>query len=293
MKKSLMDVIFASEKRKAVLLMLMNGEKEISVILNSLKTSRNSLLPQIRTLEEHHLVCHHKDSYKLTTIGKIVVGKMVPLLDKTEFLDVDIDHWGTHDIDFLSPELLEGIGKLAQCKVVSPPLSGIYNPPEEMYAHYSGPHEITDVSARDPETSDFFLVVTRTLYMNFDEIISSMLERKMKIRIIVSTSLFEKIQNGEYSYFAEFLKNKLFRFYVYPEKIDFLSFGCTSDYLILRLLTNDGGYDNRYMLCSDLEAIEWGNGFFEHYLEDSIPITELYQKNKKPAEMTLNEKITT
>jgi predicted transcriptional regulator len=62
-------------------------------ILRSLDTNRQALLPQIRVLEEHYLVNHQNDVYKLTTIGKLLVDEMVPLLDIIEVLDIDIDYW--------------------------------------------------------------------------------------------------------------------------------------------------------------------------------------------------------
>ena len=70
MKKTLIDVIFASEKRKAVLLLLKEEPKETQDILKSLDTTRQALLPQMKVLEEHHLVSHYNDTYELTTIGK-------------------------------------------------------------------------------------------------------------------------------------------------------------------------------------------------------------------------------
>ena len=91
--KPLLDVICKSEKRKGALLLLQDGAKEMEEILKSLDTNRQALLPQIRVLEEHYLVNHQNDVYKLTTIGKLLVDEMVPLLDIIEVLDIDIDYW--------------------------------------------------------------------------------------------------------------------------------------------------------------------------------------------------------
>jgi len=40
-------------------------------ILKSLDTTKQSLFPQVRILEEHHLVTGSDDVYQLTTIGKL------------------------------------------------------------------------------------------------------------------------------------------------------------------------------------------------------------------------------
>ncbi|TGC06499.1 hypothetical protein CUN85_12890 [Methanolobus halotolerans] len=66
----MLDVIFASEKRKNVLLMMHDGPQDMETILKSLKTTRQALLPQIKVLEKHNLISHSNDTYKLTTMGK-------------------------------------------------------------------------------------------------------------------------------------------------------------------------------------------------------------------------------
>ncbi|AFV25201.1 hypothetical protein Mpsy_3002 [Methanolobus psychrophilus R15] len=91
MKKPLLDVIFASEKRKNFILLLKDGPQEMGYLLKSLDTNRQALLPQIRVLEEHHLVSHDRDTYELTTIGKLVVDRMTPVLYTIDALDADID----------------------------------------------------------------------------------------------------------------------------------------------------------------------------------------------------------
>lgn len=70
-KTLLLDVLFASEKRRSVLLLLQDESKEMDFFLKSLDMTRQSLLPQIKVLEEHHLISHHKDTYgKYNCMGK-------------------------------------------------------------------------------------------------------------------------------------------------------------------------------------------------------------------------------
>lgn len=68
MKKSLLGVISASERRKEVLLLLQDGAGELESIISSLNTTRNALFPQMRILEEHTLISNYKDTYKLNDI---------------------------------------------------------------------------------------------------------------------------------------------------------------------------------------------------------------------------------
>lgn len=120
MKKPLIDVIFASEKRKGVLLLLQEGSKEMETLLKELGTTRQALLPQMRVLEEHYLVTHDKDIYELTTTGKLLVDYMAPLVDTLGVLDTDIDYWGTRNLDFIPPSLLKRMNELKSCEVIKP-----------------------------------------------------------------------------------------------------------------------------------------------------------------------------
>jgi len=108
----LLDVLFMSEKRKGVFLLLKDGTKETEYLLDCLDTTRQALLPQIRVLQEHCLVSHSKDTHELTAIGKLIVDEMTLLLDKIEVLDTGIDYWTNHKMDFIPTHLLKRIDDL-------------------------------------------------------------------------------------------------------------------------------------------------------------------------------------
>ncbi len=107
MKKALVDVLFASDKRRKALILLREGPKEMETISTSLEITRRELVPQMKILKAHHLVSHYEDTYELTAIGKLIVDEMVPLLDKVGVLDTDIDYWGTRKLDFIPPLFLK------------------------------------------------------------------------------------------------------------------------------------------------------------------------------------------
>ncbi|WP_319506699.1 hypothetical protein [uncultured Methanolobus sp.] len=123
MKKPLIEVIFASEKRKQVLWLLKDGAKDMKTLLKDLDATRTALLPQIRILEEHYLVSHDNYIYELTTIGKLVVNDMAPLLNIVETFDTDIDYWGTHNLDFIPVHLLTKMNILKEYQIINPPLT--------------------------------------------------------------------------------------------------------------------------------------------------------------------------
>lgn len=268
MKKALIDVLFASDKRKGVLLLLQGGPKETETLLKSLETTRQALLPQMKILEEHHLVSHYEDAYELTTIGKLIVDEMVPLLDTTTFFDNDIDYWGTRKLDFIPPHLLKRIKELNECRVINPPILDLYALPQEFYGAY-------DLSQETCSKAKTFFAVTAFFYPNFAKVFTEMLHGQVRINLIVTQDMFDRVQDHERANFAEIVKNELFHLFVYPKKIDFISFGFNEYCLLMRLLNSNGNYDYKYVLSSSQSALKWGKELFEYYLKDSFSVTEI------------------
>jgi predicted transcriptional regulator len=81
MEISLLDLILLSEKRKNVLLLLLEEPKDIETIKKTLNASATSVQPQVKKLKEQHLIVQEKDLYKLrndeTIISSISVTDIV------------------------------------------------------------------------------------------------------------------------------------------------------------------------------------------------------------------------
>jgi len=261
MKKPLLDVLFASEKRKQVILQLKDGAKEMEDLLSTLDTTRNALLPQIRMLEEHYLVSHSQDAYELTILGKMVADQIVPLIDTVETFDSDIEYWGTHNIDFLPPDLSGSIAAMKDCDIVSPSVT-------EMY-------EIHKSFQRNSKLPTFIYVVTPFLYPNYQELFSEMLGNGVNLYFIVPQEVLDKIKTSHRADFEEFIKSKYLHLFMYNRKMDFLFLVVDDFHLLMGLFKQNGDYDNRYLLCSSSNAVNWGRAFFEYCLKDSTPITEI------------------
>lgn len=101
-------------------MLLQDGPKQMEFLLRSLDTTRQALLPQLKTLEEHLLLFRFDDAYELTTVGKLIAKEMNPLLKSLEVFDSDIDYWGTRKLDFVPPRLLKRINELGKCSIINP-----------------------------------------------------------------------------------------------------------------------------------------------------------------------------
>ncbi|WP_370575142.1 helix-turn-helix transcriptional regulator, partial [Methanomethylovorans sp.] len=261
MKKPLLDVIFASEKRKNILLLLQDGPKQMEFLLRSLDTTRQALLPQLKTLEEHYLVDHYDDTYELTTIGKLTAKEMNPLLESLEIFDNDIDYWGTRKLDFVPPYLLKRINELGKCSIINPPLTDI--------------HAIRAKFLKDNKRSDSIFVITTFFFANYITLFSELIESNVDIYFIIDPGLYEKLQIENDTVLREFVKNKRVQLFVYNKKMEFISFAFNDYCILLRILESRGANDHKMLVCSGQSALAWGKELFEYYLKDSKPITEL------------------
>jgi predicted transcriptional regulator len=261
MTQSLLDVIFASEKRKSTLLLLQDGPKEMEFFLNSLNTTRQALLPQIRILEDHYLITHSQNFYELTTIGKLIVDEMAPLINTVNVFDGDIDYWGTHDISFIPPNLLERMNELTPCALMSPSTERMYE------AHYDF-NQMTKKQKFQFSINSFF-------YPNFPDIFAELLSSDVEMHVIISQSLFDKLKADNYKDIQKIVSHKLVSLYVYPKKLNFLAFAFNETTVMISLLKTNGEFDNRHILCNSPSAIQWAKEFSEDYSKDSIPVTEI------------------
>ncbi|WP_292461778.1 winged helix-turn-helix domain-containing protein [Methanolobus sp.] len=260
MKRSLLDVMFASEKRKNMLLLLQDGKKEMGTLLKALETNRQALLPQVKILQEHYLVTHSDDSYDLTTIGKLLVDEMSPLVDTLEVLDVDTEYWGTHNFDFIPPDLLKRINELRSHEIINPRLTDLYS----MHKRYHE-HKITES----------VYSVGNTFYPDYQTRFTEMIENGITINYIVSGNLLDKVRTEYYEYFKLVIESGYFKLYVYNKKMNFLFFTFDDYHIVINPLKKDGDFDSKYILCSTEDALKWGKDLFDHYLKDSTPITEM------------------
>ena len=261
MKKALLDVLFMSEKRTSTLLLLKDGAKGMEYLLRSLKTNRQSLLPQMRILEEHYLVDHYKDTYKLTTIGNLIVYEMAPLVSTTEVLDANIDYWGTHNLEFVPPDLLERIDELRHCKVLNPSIV-------EMF-------EINKEFVESAIMSGSVSLISTIMHPDFPSLLSGFIKGNKEVLLIMSTEVLNKLKEESYNLFKEFIDHGGVNFYLYQNDLKVTTLAISDSCFILRLLSKDNEFSNKQLICNDPCSCQWSKDLFYHYLERSVLITEI------------------
>jgi predicted transcriptional regulator len=114
----LLNVISASDKRRNLLVLLHSGPKEWDDIKKILKVTSTGMLPQVKILEEEHLIERDGRKFSLTPIGKVIATQMEPLIRTMEVFDKNRKFWHDHNIGVLPHELLLNIGDLGDYQIV-------------------------------------------------------------------------------------------------------------------------------------------------------------------------------
>ncbi|WP_407356511.1 helix-turn-helix transcriptional regulator [Methanolobus sp. WCC5] len=260
MKKKLLDVLCMSEKRKQVLLLLRNEAKDMETLLNSIDTTRQALLPQMKILQEHYLIEHYDDMYELTTIGKLIVEEMKPLLDTTEVLDIDINYWGTHSIDLIPPHLLKRIYEINDCVIIEPSLL-------EMY-------EINkDFLQLATKSRSLFFIFT-FMHPTFPFILQQFIAENKNILVIINKELLQKIEEEWSDLLKKLIADKKVKFYLHQGDIGLLSLSLSDCCFVLRLLPKSK-FSNKQIISRNPEACKWCEDIYNYYLNNSTLITEI------------------
>lgn len=261
MKKPLLEIIFASDKRKQVLLLLQDGPKEMEYLLKSLGTTRTALLPQTKMLEEHHLVSHYEDAYELTLMGKLIVDRMSKLLRTVDALGADVDYWGSHILDFIPPHLLKRIGEIGEFQTITPSVPDTHYIPKKF-------HESSKKSGVLYSINTFF-------HPNFVDLFADLLENDVEVHFILSQDLLDNMTDSYNKVFNSLIDTNKFHFYLHSHDLGFMSLGVSKHHLMLTSLRTDGTFDNQRILCTSQSAVEWGIELFNHYLKSATRIKEV------------------
>lgn len=262
MKKPIVEVLLSSEKRKNVLLLLLDGPKEMETLIKSLKTNRTALLPQLRILKENHLISKlYGDTYKLTTIGKLITEEMLVFLRTTNMFGENRDYLGTHFIDFIPTYLLKKLPRLGSCNIIDIPIGDFFDSENDFL--------------EKAIMSKHWLQITSTLHPMFHEFYVEMIDQGADVSVIITPEIYEKIKHDYYDDLKELIDLKLISFYVYPKSLEFVSFILADQCINFRLFTQEGESDNKKMLICSPAALEWGKELFEYYRRQSTPIIEI------------------
>ena len=255
------DTIWLSEKRKNLLLLLMEGPRDIEQIKTSLNVTSKAMMPQIKILKKQGLVLQNENTYILSEIGKLVVGNMLPLLNTLEVLEENKEYWTSRDTSVIPQEQFMRLGELGECMVIEPDLNHLFDLPREFTENL--------IKSRCIMSSlSYYHPLYSSLY-------SRLAKSGAEMEIVLTKSVFDRLKNDCRDELETLLDSENTVVKVCEENLKLPTIAVTEKFMYICLFDKQGKYDHRKVMSFDASALLWGRELFMHYNELSQKVIEI------------------
>ena len=118
MTTELIGTLFLSEKRKALMIHLLDGPMTIDEIKTKLNVTTSAIMTQIKLLMNQGLIVYSDNLYSLTVMGRVISEKMIPLLETLEMYSENQHYWDEHNLSAVPHNILSRLSELKRCFLV-------------------------------------------------------------------------------------------------------------------------------------------------------------------------------
>jgi predicted transcriptional regulator len=250
----LLSIISASDKRRNLLILLDSGPKEWDDIKRILNVTSTGMLPQIKILEEEHLIERDGRTFFLTPMGRVLTAHMKPLVETMEIFDRNRKFWGEHNLSALPPDLLTDIRELGNYQLLQ-------TADEEIFGISEFLNNIFKAKT--------IKGISHTVHPRFPDFFLNLAKKEIPVSLILTPGVFKIIRDKYGTLLKEGLKYNSAEVYVCRSDIKF-SYIITDSYFSLSLFYNNGVFDSKNDIISyDASARAWGERLFAHFLNQS------------------------
>ncbi len=263
----LVDLLFLSEKRKNILLLLIEGPKNIDTMREILKANATSVQPQLKKLKEQHLITQEGDLYVLTDIGKIVVEKMKPLLDTLDLLEENVDYWANRDMNAIPPELLRRINEVGHCSTIEPEI-------EHMFELIPAFVENMKKAKRVRGLLSYFHPLFPSYYL-------SLAKKGVKISLLFPEPILKRWVEDYRAETEEFLSFENTELFTFKGNDKVPSLVVTDVFMTMALFPREAVFDRKYVISFEPGALAWGEEYIDHFQKLATRIEKLENFEEK------------
>jgi predicted transcriptional regulator len=257
----LLSIISASDKRRNLMMLLNSGPQEWDDIKRILNVTSTGMLPQIKILEEEHLIERDSKKFFLTPIGKVLTTQMKPLIRTMEVLDKNRKFWREHDLGVLPGEILLDIGDLGNYEVIASSDVEIYESHEVFINNITRAATIRGIS--------------HMVHPNYPDLFLQFAKAGKETSLILTPAAFKIVSEKYHDLLAEWLTYDKSSLRVTSTDIRF-SFIVTESFFSMALFFKNGVFDSKHDVNShDMSALQWGERLFAYYQERSEKIESL------------------
>lgn len=251
MDRMLIDLLFMSQKRRGLLLLLKDGGRTIEEIVDILNVTSTGMLPQIKKLKEEFLIIQHDREYRLTPLAEILVEKMKPLLDTLEVIEEHKHFWDNRDLSDLSPAFLERLNELKPYSLVKPD-------PDKLF-------ETSSIFLKNIEKSKNILFLSSIFHPALQEIFLKNEDKNIKVTIIITKRIHERLKNDFEEELKLYLARKNRQFFVCADEMKIAMLTKTERFIMVDFLTWKGDYDRESIMAFEPASLKWAEELILYY----------------------------
>ncbi|WNY25659.1 winged helix-turn-helix domain-containing protein [Methanolapillus millepedarum] len=248
---SLIDTVFFSEKRKAVLLLLLKNEiMTLDDIKSELNETSVSILPQIKILIDRKLVTQEDGKYKLSMLGKIITENVSPFVKNLSVLVKDSCFWSEHELSPIPDKLLKRIGDIGNFEIINVDLRSVYYEPNPIINnHIKNAESIkTFITYYAPEYAPAY----------YERLVAGAPISVITTNYIVDMAA--KYRNE----INDLLRRDNTELYICSADTKIAEVTVTDKILLLFFYSTSGNLDYSYLISCEPGAVAWGEEFFEY-----------------------------
>jgi len=250
MDKDLVDLLFMSQKRRDLLLLLKNGGRKMEDIVSTLHVTPTGMLPQIKKLKEESLISQENKEYKLTPLAEILVEKMEPLLDTLEVIEGNLHYWQERDLSSIPHSLLERLNELKSCSLIEPDPDNIFEPPAIFLENIRKSRQILSYSS--------------IFHPIFPEIFRKKRE-DTEIILIVTQKIYERLKNDFEKELEFYMAGEKRRLFVCVDEVRIAMIIKTECFVSADFLTAKGAFDQETIIGFEPAPMKWAEDLILYY----------------------------
>ncbi|KKH01639.1 helix-turn-helix transcriptional regulator [Methanosarcina mazei] len=257
MQPELIDVVFRSQKRRDLLLLLGEEPRTMEEIKVILDVSPTAILPQIKRLTDSDLVIQKNGSYELTDMGEQVFKKVRSLVDVLCLVEKD-NYWMEHDLDGIPQYLLDRIGDIKDCNPIKADPSQIFEPNTELLDFFSSSRYLMVFSSfYRPEFLPLFLKLARL---------------ESDVSLIFTESVLEKFLHNYERKIRKFTTMDNTELSVCKDGVKIAELIVSDRGMMISLFDDQGRFYHEYLHCTEPQAISWAKELFDFYKSRALKV---------------------
>jgi len=261
MESSLIDLVFRSDKRKNLLILLDSGSKSIDEIRDELDVTATSILPQIKKLIDSDLIVQEDRMYKLTVLGEFIIKKVKPLISALEVVEKNNCYWTGHDLNSIPRHLLERISELGDCTLIEPDLNHFYEPSQKIIDSMANAKIVSTLAS-------YFNPTYLPLYVELGR-------KDAELSLNFTQSVWDHLSNEHSNMIKELMSMDNVSLYISKEGIKISEITVTDKIMLLGLFDKNGKFDQQFILSFEPAALRWGQELFDYFKRLSKQVNKI------------------